>query len=69
MRRALGITSQASIGVYDCLCVALAEREGSRCPDPRDGAGHLVLLLLYRHDQGRFKISIRLMAISWMSVT
>jgi predicted nucleic acid-binding protein len=28
MLRALGIASQASIGVYDCLYVALAEREG-----------------------------------------
>jgi predicted nucleic acid-binding protein len=28
MLRALGIGSQASIGVYDCLYVALAEREG-----------------------------------------
>jgi predicted nucleic acid-binding protein len=28
MLRALGIASQASIGVYDCLYVARAEREG-----------------------------------------
>lgn len=28
MLRALGIASQASIGVYDCVYVALAEREG-----------------------------------------
>ena len=28
MRRALAISNQARIGVYDCLCVALAEREG-----------------------------------------
>ncbi len=28
MLRALGIASQARIGVYDCLYVALAEREG-----------------------------------------
>src|SRR4051794_12472756 len=28
MLRALGIASQARVGVYDCLYVALAEREG-----------------------------------------
>jgi predicted nucleic acid-binding protein len=30
MRRAMAVSSQARIGVYDCLYIALAEREG--CP-------------------------------------